>query len=137
MNSPSRNVSTKCNLLTNIIPKKQFAWKDYHCKNKFFGQGSFLKFSYASDLCLQSSDGRGRQLSLMWGHWKLLSEEMEVLLIGTSVCSYEGVAKSTSGLSIPSLFLFSHGVLASPQTCFYPNCPLLWSGTRPSQDLAW
>lgn len=128
MNSPSRNVSTKCNLLTNIIPKKQFAWKDYHCKNKFFGQGWFLKFSYASDLCLQSSDGRGRQLSLMWGHWKLLSEEMEVLLIGTSVCSYEGVAKSTSGLSFPLPLPIFSWCACFPSDMFLPKLPpiVMW-----------
>lgn len=74
-------------------PKEAIRMERLSLQNKFFGQGWFLKFSYASDLCLQSSDGRGRQLSLMWGHWKLLSEEIEVLLIGTSVCSYEGVAK--------------------------------------------
>lgn len=77
-------------------PKEAICMERLLLQNKFFGQSWFLKFSYASDLCLQGSDGRGRQLSLMWGHW-----EIKVLLMGTSVCSYEGVAKITSGLSIP------------------------------------
>lgn len=130
----------ECNLLTNIISKKQFAWKEYHCKVSAVLWAWFVPPLFICwKICLQSNEWYKRQVSLMWHHWALLSEEMKVVLLGTWVSSYEWMARGTAGLGLPSLFTLSHDdiVPSSSQTSFCPNCHGLRCDTRPLQVLAW
>lgn len=126
MNFPSRNVSTKCNLLTNIIPKKQFAWKDYHCKRSSLGtvgSSSFHMLQIFVFKAVMEEAGSWAWCEVIGSCYqkksRFFSWEFQLVLMNE-------LHKVLQVWAFPSLFPFSHDVLSSPQICFCQNCHILY-----------